>query len=332
MAAETTVRADGFAEFAYVGEKAWHGMGNQLPKGAPIEQWTKASGMDWKLLRTRVRYPVGNDASGNMVYNTMDDRHVLLRSDTKQGLSIVSDAYKPVQPQEILEFFRDLVSNAGFTLETAGTLFEGRRFFALARVEEDAVIVNKADKVGGYLLLATSCDGSMETEGRFTTVRVVCNNTLQMARNGRAQVKFNHRSTFDANAMKDRLGIAHGIWMEFLQQSRAMAARKVDSKEFDRFLVSTLATPEIAADATLAAEVQDTAAYRRILGLFMGAGKGAALAGVQGTAWGALNAVTEYVDAYRKAGSPEKRFANAQWGGGEDLKESAREAALALLG
>jgi hypothetical protein len=77
-------------------------------------------------------------------------------------------------------------------------------------------------------------------------------------------------------------------------------------------------------------EVREMHAHKRIMTLIH-EGKGASLPGVKGTLWGTLNAATEFVDHFRKAASPEQRFFNAQWGTGEDLKEKAREQALALI-
>jgi phage/plasmid-like protein (TIGR03299 family) len=85
-----------------------------------------------------------------------------------------------VQPREVLEFYRDLTEVAGYELETAGVLKAGRKFWALARTGKSAALKGN-DVVNGYLLLATSCDGTLATVAMPTTVRVVCNNTLTIA-------------------------------------------------------------------------------------------------------------------------------------------------------
>lgn len=93
---------------------------------------------------------------------------------------MVSQRYKVVQPREVLEFYRDLSEVAGFELETAGVLKAGRRFWALARTGKSTALKGN-DTVHGYLLLATSCDGTLATMAIPTSVRVVCNNTLAVA-------------------------------------------------------------------------------------------------------------------------------------------------------
>ena len=78
---------------------------------------------------------------------------------------MVSGRFQVVQPSEILEFYRDLVSLGGFELETAGVLKEGRKLWALAKTGQ-SVSLKGNDRVKGYLLLATACDGTLATRAR----------------------------------------------------------------------------------------------------------------------------------------------------------------------
>jgi len=163
MAHELTIRADGRAEFAYTGAAAWHGLGQELPAGAPLETWRTAAGMDWTIRRSVARFFADEDTRADCFeLCEVPGETVLFRSDTRAPLGIVSPDYEIVQPAQVLEFFRDLVAQHGMTLESAGTLFGGRRFFALAKLGEQTIV--GADNVGGYLLLCTSADGTMATE------------------------------------------------------------------------------------------------------------------------------------------------------------------------
>ena len=156
---------------AYAGEKPWHGLGNKLASQAPIEVWRTQAGMDWKIESSEVRYITGNNNVG--VINAFPEQKVLYRSDTKAPLAVVSKRFQVVQPGEILEFYRDLTACNGFELETAGVLRAGKKFWALARTGQSTTLKGR-DKVDGYLLLATACDGSLATTAQFTSVRVVC--------------------------------------------------------------------------------------------------------------------------------------------------------------
>ena len=177
---------------AYAGEKPWHGIGNLLAAGQSIEEWRRQSGMDWAIEESEVRYITGSYNVG--VINAFPEQKVLYRSDTKAPLAVVSKRFKVVQPGEILEFYRDLTAGNGFELETAGVLREGKKFWALARTGQSVTLKGR-DRVDGYLLLATACDGTLATTAQFTSVRVVCNNTLSIALgNNTGAIKVPHES------------------------------------------------------------------------------------------------------------------------------------------
>ena len=335
MSHEITMTA-GKSEMAYQGEKPWHGLGQQLEAGATIEQWTEAAGMQWKIQRSKVRYFADREGTQQMEWPA---QNVLFRSDTKAPLGLVSPKFKVVQPQEVLEFFRDLVDDSGFTLETAGTLFGGRRFWALANIGESAIIANAADLVGGYLLLCTAADGTLATTARFTTVRVVCNNTLSMSLNGKSkqETTLSHRSKFDAGRFKDELGIAHGSFGSFIKEMRHLAEVPLRHEGADLLTKKLLApagldTEDIMMMDEASEKLQASKGYQNIMGLFEGAGSGAKMLGVKDTAWGWLNAVTEHVDHHARAMSLDKRLDSAWFGKGDTMKTRAIELAHELLG
>lgn len=319
---ELTTNSRGQVEFAYLVSDgaAWHGLGQGLPDNAQHEEWVKAAGMDWRILRSKVRYAV--ERSGDTTkYLELPEKHVLFRSDDKKPLGVCSDRYKVVQPGEVLEFFKDIVKVGGFELSAAGTIFGGKRFWATAKIGE-ACPTSVKDKIGGYLLLSTSADGSLATEVRLTSIRVVCKNTLAMAMaDAKSQVKVSHRTTFKPAEIKTFMGLNESAWAAFRHNIVKLANKEV--------------TPELAEELTykiLGSEdkVRTGAAYNKILELFNGDGMGSQLDGVAGTAWGLANAFSEYVDHWSRARSDANRFVAAQWGPGNALKASAFEALLAL--
>ncbi len=325
MAHAITQRKNGFSEMAYVGEKPWHGLGQQLVAGAPIEQWQVAAGMDWNINRSRVRYATaaGQDDAQLATWN---DYHVLMRSDTAAPLGMVSDQFKVVQPQEVLEFFRDLVDVAGFQLETAGTLFGGKKFWALANINaEDRIVGN--DLVKGRLLLATACDGSMRTIVKNVAERVVCNNTLRIAMNesGASEIGVTHRTTFDADAVKKELGVSVDSFRHFISDARQLASRVVGPQEAQEFMA------QIRGFEAVSAEVLEDRGFRKMMELFEGAGAGSMLQGVRGTAWGLVNAVTQYVDHEYPARTDAARLNHAWFGRGDAWKVAAMKQAVELL-
>ena len=336
MAHELDIRND-VASFAHVGEAAWHGLGQKLAEGASIDEWQTQAGMDWMIKRAVVRYATGH-GQGADAWRSMDDRHVLLRSDTGEALGIVSDEYKVVQPRAVLDFFNTTAMQQGFTLDTAGVLFGGKRFWALAKIDADAVIVDPTDKVGGYLLLVTSADGTLATEARFTSVRVVCNNTLGFARGERGTqvVRVKHKTKFNANAVQRDLGIGEQF-NDFILDMRRLADTAMREAE------TVLATAELfnpgarelargnADDKAKFKDIVESKKVSRVLELALNnKARGAYLDGVRGTAWGWLNAVTEYVDHEARARSADNRLNSALLGAGDAVKMKAQEVALEL--
>ena len=314
-------------QMAYVGATPWHGLGSRLSPKQPIEIWQREAGMDWKIQDSPVHFK--SDSIGALgSIHTFPDQKVLYRSDTKAPLSVVSQRYQVVQPREVLEFYRDLTEVSGFELETAGVLKGGRKFWALARTGQGTTLRGN-DQVNGYLLLATSCDGTLATTATPTTVRVVCNNTLTIALDGSAKaIKVPHSTRFDPQAVKKQLGIAVSQWDNFMHRMRMLSERKVQGHEAMGFFMNVLCDAN--SNMPLPAVLPNERALRKVQCLYEGQGRGSTLESAQGTAWGLLNAVTEYVDHERRARSIEYRMDSAWFGQGAQLKQRALEAALQL--
>lgn len=318
MADEIAKTQSGRDAMAWVGDTPWHGKGQKLEEGASIETWAEASGMDFKINTSPVLYTGPQGEKGG--YFEMKDKVVLNRSDTGTGLAVVSNKYKVVQPTEVLEFYRNLVDGMGFKLETAGVLFGGKKYWALASIGEEAVIMND-DKIKGYLLLATACDGSMATTAQYESVRVVCNNTLQMALGARSAgaVKINHRTNFDFKSVQNQLGIADLTWNGFIDNVNIMANIHLAEKEADKIIAGSFGADMSNADEVLAL-LEHNRSAQAILKLYSGAGMGAKLASADGTAWGLMNAVTQFYDWERTSKTTDARIDKAWFGDGAAAK------------
>ncbi|ELY20713.1 Hypothetical phage/plasmid-related protein [Vreelandella titanicae BH1] len=315
-------------QMAYVGATPWHGLGQQLSRQQPLEVWQQQAGMNWHIEEAPVRF-IAEGASHLGSIHSFPEQKVLYRSDTKAPLSVVSQRYKVVQPEEILEFYRDLTEYAGYELETAGVLKGGRKFWALARSGLSTSLKGQ-DEVNDYLLLATSCDGTLATMATPTTVRVVCNNTLQIAVDGTSQaVKVPHRSEFDPRALKSQLGISVSQWNDFMYRMKALAERKIDHREAQQYFQSVLCGIDKPIEDP--SKLPNYRALNKVQKLYHGEGRGSHLDTAKDTAWGLLNAVTEYVDHDKRARSNDTRLDSAWFGQGAQLKQEALQTALALV-
>jgi phage/plasmid-like protein (TIGR03299 family) len=300
---------------AYVGEKPWHGLGEKLPDGASIDTWLRAARLEWGLKRLPVQYLV----DGRL--QTMDDRFVLVRSDTQAALSIVSGDYKIVQPKEVLEFYEELMSLYGYSLETAGALDCGRKVWALARTGiTGAADSGGQDELAAYVLLATSCDKTLATTAAFTSIRVVCNNTLFFAMEDikterRPQVKVPHNLRFNADDVKEELGLMDKAWSGFIARVHRMASCQMKPDAASSFFEDLLLQKNGKPLSNRARREHEI-----IIALFASA-PGQDLGSAKETLWGAVSAVTYYADHVRSGTGD--RLDSAWFGGGYALKEKA---------
>ena len=315
--------SNGRANMAFVGETPWHGLGQRLTPDADLDTWTKEAGFDWEVKKSPAMFDAGD---GNMI--TVPKRFVLHRSDTHAPLSVMSSNYNITQPKQVVEFFRDLVeAGGGMKMETLGMLRGGATYWALARVQ-DSFDVTPGDTVLPYLLLATSCDGTLSNCAMFTTVRVVCNNTLTLsvgANGQRSQIRVPHSTAFDEKKFKQELGLISGGWDRFKRDSAEMSKCPMSREEAVKFFIDVLYPKADHAEF-------DPAVARPLLELVTqtyenGVGQDIA----KGTLWGCLNAITRTVDFERQAASNDSRLQSAWFGAGARQKASAWSEALELL-
>jgi phage/plasmid-like protein (TIGR03299 family) len=282
-----------------------------MQANATIPEWIIGAGMEWNVESSRVVYR----ARGSSKVIALDDSVVLHRSDNDAALGIVSSSYQVVQPKESFEFFRDLIHSLGFQINTAGTMFGGKRWFVSALIGEQALIKN--DNVRAHLLFTSSADGTLKTRAKFVSERVVCNNTLSIAlgeKNKGGEVAISHRSVFDADAARQALGLVPATFEMFMDNMRKLANRRLSG--------------DVAETLTQKLVGKDQKANKRIGELFLGDAKGFSAEGFKGTAWGWLNCVTEYADHDMRAKSDSHRLNNSLFGTGDTLKTAAREMAI----
>lgn len=288
MSHEIHVAADGKASMAFTGARdaIWHGLGQELNPTSTIEEWQVAAGMNFHVKEAQVEFVAGDSTN---IYTNFPNRKALYRSDDRKPLSIVGDDFKIVQPGEVLEFFRDLVKLHGMTLSTAGVLFEGRRFWALAEMGGDTEIV-AGDKVKQHLLLTTAVDGSMATTAKVVATRVVCNNTMTLAMSEKSNTiaRVTHKRQFDPDAVKMDLGIIDQKWKDMMANLRGLANVKMNAKQTMGFF------QDLYFDKQKLVQDQAPSVQRMVSKIVDLALAGSGSEYSKGTAWGALNGATEY--------------------------------------
>jgi phage/plasmid-like protein (TIGR03299 family) len=321
--AHAIYQVNGKDSMAYVGATPWHKLGQVLTQGAPLETWRREAGLDWELKRSGVQF-WGDLGDGSELMD-MDGWDVLYRSDNGAPLSVVSDRYQEVQPGQILEFFEQWTKAGDMTMETAGVLGDGGKIWALARIGDDFNVngQNGQDLVKPYMLLATSCDKTMATTGQLTSVRVVCNNTLQLAlgKGGKASVKVPHSTKFNPDEVKRQMGLVHGAIEQHQGNMQKIHRMKMSEEGAMRFFLELLKTPEEKKTGEVDLESK-TRSMGKIWTSYTEA------PGAEATAWGLVNAITHSVDFNPSARSDSSRLNSAWFGQGAGMKQKAYELAL----
>jgi phage/plasmid-like protein (TIGR03299 family) len=141
-------------------------------------------------------------------------------------------------------------------------------------------------------------------------------------------IKVPHSTSFDPQAVKKQLGIAVSQWDSFMYRMKTLSERKVKSHEAMNYFLKVLCQTDSQLDPSMG--LTNERALKRVQALYEGQGHGSGLASADGTAWGLLNAVTEFVDHEKRARSQEFRTDSAWFGQGANLKQRALEHALQL--
>ena len=161
--------------FSGNGIRPWHGLGTVIEGTVTSDEAIKLANLGWDVIQEPVYLKNGIEIP-NLFAN--------IRSDTNDLLGTVKDKYTIVQNKEAFAFTDNIIKNSkgiDAKYETAGSLFNGKRVFMLVRLPDVDLV---GDKVENYLFVSTAHDGSQGLMAGITNVRVVCNNTLQMAERG----------------------------------------------------------------------------------------------------------------------------------------------------
>lgn len=316
---------------AYVkaGGVPWHGLGEQIIPGMSIEDVRRKSGLVWEPVLSPVMYDV-KMTDGNTRRFKMRDS-VMFRNDTLAPLDIVGPNYVPTLNGQVLDFFREYVEAGDAHIETIGSLDGGRwiwalakmdKFFELRRTKKD----ENVDRVEGYVLLANPHLYGKGMVLKFTSVRVVCMNTLTMALSGGSEIKLWHNAEFSEarrQEAKRRLGIARDRMEAFHEDADTLMRIALPREDAIKVLAEVFDGKK---DEVLEKQPRT---IQRIVTLFEGDGRGANLATAKGTAWGLLNAVTEYHD-WEYGQSANNRITNAWLGNGEAKKRKVMSTLLEM--
>ena len=224
---------------AWTGQVPWHGLGAEVNDQLTTEEWLKAAGLDWRVDLRLIMAQVGNRTI------PIDGKMALLRSTDNKVLTIASNRWKPLQNADMFKFMDNYVAAGGISLETAGSLRDGRVIWGLGKLDH-SFEVGKGDKVEGYLLITSPHEVGNAITIRTTTVRVVCANTMALAHSASTIVySQNHLTEFDPRSAQTAVEAAHESLVLAGVRARKLRRLKITDEDAVRSVIVPLFAPQV---------------------------------------------------------------------------------------
>lgn len=304
---------------AYAGEVPWHGLGVRVPHDLSPEQMLEKAGLDWTVQKIPA-------------FATIDDKQVsvgksaLVRSTDNSILDVVSNDWNPVQNTEAFEFFDEYCRAGDMEMHTAGSLRDGQIVWALAKVK-DSFELFKGDQVESFLLFTNPHRFGQCIDIRFTPIRVVCNNTLTLSLEQKTKnaVKASHRTVFNADSVKEQLGIATNKLQQYKEMAEFLGSKRYTEGLLKEYFAKVF--PLLVYNKEKGAQRKELSksASRALEAIHTQPGAKYA----EGTFWQAFNTVT-YLTDHEIGRTADSRLASAWFGPNKNLKIKALETAVEM--
>ena len=316
---------------AFSGQRPWHKLGVQFEEEFTSAQAIAAARLDYPVTKEQL-YRLRSDLGPGMTEAT--DAFATINGHTQDVLGIVGGGYEVLQNREAFDIFDILLLESGGKLQTAGAIGKGEKVWMLAKLPEIFYPL-ASDGVESFILGTTSHDGTMKTEVRFTDIRVVCQNTFNLAMKGsRGVISIRHTSQ-----MRQKLEMAAMVMLRYKEhfdivgeQFSKLASIRIDDVWIDEYLERLIGNPANVPDGRGRTIMENKI---KLIEGRLAFGKGVDLPGVNGTAWWALNAMVEFADFDMKAkGQTVDESARTQsilFGTSAEYKQKAFDTAMAMV-
>lgn len=323
---------DGKASMAYAGETPWHGLGVAVSNDLTPKQMMKAAGLNWRVEKKPLTI-AGTDT-------IVPGYEALVRDSDDSVLTIITDAWKPVQNEDAFKFFKQFTDAGQMEMHTAGSLRDGKMVWALAKIKKSFKLFNGKDMIESHLLFSNPHEYGRSVDIRFTPIRVVCNNTLTLAlgqKSADMQVNVNHRSEFNPNDVAMALGIAEKKLGDYKDMAEFLASKRYTDKSVTEYLnevfphTTTKAKKDPVQEMLEKANEVSEKMHRgaRLSYESLGTQPGAQYG--EGSWWGAFNSVTYNID-HVLGHETSTRLNSAWYGPNRSRKVKALELAVEYAG
>jgi len=325
----------------YAGAVPWHGKGLRLENLATSAEAIVAAGLDWTVSKTPVNFVKDDVAFAS------DKWSCIVRNDNNAILGVVKRMYNPLQNKDAFSWFDAVVGIKEAMYETAGALGNGQKIWILAKLP-GFLRIGGDDTIEKYVLLYHAHDGTISVSMCETGIRVVCQNTLNQAiRRAKANdklVKVRHTRSMSLRLddVRKELNISNARFALMEEMSKSLVGVQMTPATLGNYIAKTMIPFEyneaIKNKRKLVIGTRTQNMLDEIVTLFEGKGRGSDLPTAKGTAWGAFNAITEFIDFGRgtkntKDGNADNnRTESILFGSGLSVKQRAWDNAIELVG
>ena len=309
-------------------QPAWHGTGTVVQEAKESKEVIVIAGMDYGVSKIPI---AGDSDTGWIEY---EKHKMVIRDDTNTALGVVGKDYTLIQNQQAFDFFDDLVGEGAVTYESAGVLGKGERIWVSAKLPNHFKI--NGDEIDNFLFFTNGHDGTIACNIGFTPVRIVCQNTLQMALKG-AKQKITIRHTKNAKERLDEahriLGITNSLVTEAEEIFNAMSKIKITDKEATQFIARSFAiNKELTEQAEVQLALQERRANNKIDAIFeyYQSDPTQQTKAVKGTLFGVYNSVIGHLN-HQEFDNPEKRLDSIMFGYGKAVSQRSFKLAMDMI-
>lgn len=305
--------AHAFESGFFVNQPAWHGLGNVIKTAPTVQEGIIQAGLQWEV-ETKPLYM----SDGRMVTH-----NAVVRDDTDAILGVVGPNWTPLQNLDAFDFFNDFLDSNDVTLEAAGSLREGKIVWVLAKLKDATGEVIKNDPIERYFLLSNGHDGKRAVSMGFTDVRVVCQNTLEMADRSASskliRVIHSKQVKKNVNAIKDIVDMSQQRFRADLDKLKTLTKSGVNQEDIKKFVqVVFFKDSELSSTRSLNKHLSIVDKINELIEV----GAGSDITGVRGTKYGLYQATTEFL-THHSHKNDDQRLSMLWFGKTKEINASA---------
>ena len=304
---------------AYAGEVPWHGLGVPVSNDLTPHQMMEKAGLNWQV----------KEVDNYVKFNGKElftGQKSLVRETDGRILTTVGENWNPVQNETAFEFFSEFVMEGNMEMHTAGSLKDGQMVWALAKVKDSFELFG-GDTVESYLLFSNPHQYGKAIDVRFTPIRVVCNNTLTLSLESKAErsVRIGHRVEFDPSEVKQTLGIAAEKLETYKDMATFLGKKRFTPDSYIEYLNTVFPRTADKKVQGKALSVDTLSRNAKLAYDALESQPGANFA--EGSWWQAFNSVT-FITDHVQGRNEDNRLYSSWFGGNQTRKRDALKTAI----